>query len=168
VIHGASTQTTEPKAGARTIDGRAHLNLERRDRGTTRGRVGRSDRSRLRRALAVRERARNRLECRGPLRFTTEWEGQIFEQWGTVLSFDEPTSLHYSLFAPRPDVADVPENYFTMTYELKPDGDVTTVTITQADPRVSDQPDSGVEDDDAEIDPVLLAFKDVAESIGSD
>jgi uncharacterized protein YndB with AHSA1/START domain len=102
-----------------------------------------------------------------PIRFTTEWEGQVFEQWGTVLSFDEPSTLHYSLFAPRPDLADAPENYFTMTYELRSAGDTTTVTITQDDPRVSDEPDSADAESD-EANPVLLALRDVAESIGRD
>jgi uncharacterized protein YndB with AHSA1/START domain len=100
------------------------------------------------------------------IRFTTEWEGQVFEQWGTVLSFDEPTKLHYSLFAPQPGLEDTPENYFTMTYELARAGDSTTVTITQEDPRVRDEPDdNGEHASDAES-PVLLALKDVAESIG--
>jgi uncharacterized protein YndB with AHSA1/START domain len=100
-----------------------------------------------------------------PLRFTTEWEGQLFEQWGTVLTFDEPTTVRYSLFAPRPGLADVPENYFTMTYELERDADTTWVTITQDDPRAEDgeRPD----EDDA-TNPVLLALKDVAESIRGD
>lgn len=100
-----------------------------------------------------------------PLRFTTEWEGQVYEQWGTVISFDEPTTLRYSLFAPRPDVADVPENYFTMTYELQRDADMTTVTITQLDPRV--EGDDTQHEDDA-TNPVLLALRDVAESIRDD
>ena len=103
----------------------------------------------------------------GPLRFRTKWEGQIFEQWGTVLSFEESTQLHYSLFAPRPGFADVPENYFTMTYELAHEGDATTATITQSDPRVSDEPD-GAESEGVESNPVLVALKDVAESIGGD
>jgi uncharacterized protein YndB with AHSA1/START domain len=100
----------------------------------------------------------------GPLRFTSEWEGQTFEQWGTVLSFDEETRLDYSLFAPRPGLLDVPENYFTMTYELTHEGDTTTVTITQADPRVGDERDGG-EEGSAEDNPVLRALRDVAESI---
>jgi uncharacterized protein YndB with AHSA1/START domain len=104
----------------------------------------------------------------GPLRFTSEWKGQTFEQWGTVLSFDEPTRLDYSLFAPRPGLADVPENYFTMTYELAYEGDTTTVTITQADPRVDDEPDGGGEDESADDNQVLLALRDVAESIAGD
>jgi len=104
----------------------------------------------------------------GPLRFTTEWEGQTFEQWGTVLSFDEPTKLHYSLFAPRADLVDAPENYFTMTYELTGEGDATKVTITQDDPRVRDESDTADDEDGDEVNPVLLALRDVAESIESD
>jgi uncharacterized protein YndB with AHSA1/START domain len=102
-----------------------------------------------------------------PIRFTTQWQGETFEQWGTVLSFDEPTLVRYSLFAPRPDLADVPENYFTMTYELKGDDDTTTVIITQSDPRVPYASEGGHEHvvDDDEANPVLLALKDVAESI---
>jgi uncharacterized protein YndB with AHSA1/START domain len=100
-----------------------------------------------------------------PIRFTTAWEGQIFEQWGTVLLFDEPTKLKYTLFAPRPDLIDAPENYFTMTYELTQAGDATTVTITQADPRVSDEPDSVIDEDGDEENPVLLALREVAESL---
>lgn len=46
------------------------------------------------------------------IRFKTEWQGQIFEQWGTVLHFEPTSRLKYSLFAPRPDIEDIPENYF--------------------------------------------------------
>src|SRR4051812_39641447 len=52
--------------------------------------------------------------------FRAEWEGQVFEQWGKVLEYLEPVRLRYSLFAPRPDLADRPENYFEMVYSLKP------------------------------------------------
>lgn len=100
-----------------------------------------------------------------PLRFTTEWEGQVYEQWGTVITFDRPSTVRYSLFAPRPGLADLPENYFTMTYELELDGDATMVTITQADPRAEDE--SLPQEDDA-TNPVLRALKDVAESIRVD
>ncbi|MEF2977559.1 SRPBCC domain-containing protein [Subtercola sp. YIM 133946] len=73
----------------------------------------------------------------GPIRFVSEWEGQRFEQWGTVLSVDSGRSLAYTLFAPRPDLADAPENYFTMTYTLEPapSGSGTRITIVQDDPR---------------------------------
>lgn len=48
------------------------------------------------------------------IRFASEGEDQTFEQWGTVLAFDPPSQLRYSLFAPRPDLEDRLENYFTM------------------------------------------------------
>lgn len=96
-----------------------------------------------------------------PIRFTSEWEGQIFEQWGTVLEVDPPVMLRYSLFAPRPDLVDRAENYFTMTYTLAEDAGATILTITQEDPR----PGTGEPDESAEADnPVLAALKGVAES----
>jgi len=101
----------------------------------------------------------------GPIRFSTQWQGETYEQWGTVLAFDEPTLVRYSLYAPRPDLVDVPENYFTMTYELKGEVDTTTVIITQSDPRVPSASEGEHDEDSNEANPVLLALKDVAESI---
>src|SRR6476620_9368974 len=54
----------------------------------------------------------------GTIRFRTEWEGKVFEQWGNVQEVIPNKSLRYSLFAPRPGLEDRPENYFTMHYEL--------------------------------------------------
>ncbi len=45
-----------------------------------------------------------------PIRFVSEWRGQTVEQWGTVRHVGAPIRLPYSLFAPRPDLADEPEN----------------------------------------------------------
>jgi hypothetical protein len=44
------------------------------------------------------------------IRFRTKWEGNVYEQWGTVLEFAPYHSLRYSLFAPRPGLEDTPEN----------------------------------------------------------
>jgi uncharacterized protein YndB with AHSA1/START domain len=96
-----------------------------------------------------------------PIRFTSEWEGQTFEQWGVVLEVEAPARLRYSLFAPRPDLEDRPENYFTMTYTLAEDASATNLTITQEDPRPgAGEPDEGEEADN----PVLAALKSLAES----
>jgi uncharacterized protein YndB with AHSA1/START domain len=100
----------------------------------------------------------------GPIRFTTEWDGQTFEQWGRVLTFDEPNKLSYSLFAPRPELEDRAENYFTMTYELTDGDGVTVLTITQEDPRPSDE----LDDESNDENPVLIALKGVAESLEYD
>jgi uncharacterized protein YndB with AHSA1/START domain len=97
-----------------------------------------------------------------PIRFSAEWQGQAFEQWGTVLDFEAPTRLGYSLFAPRPGVEDVAQNYFTMTYELSDEPSGTSVTFTHQDPRES----AGAEVESEDEIPVLVALKSVAESLG--
>ncbi|GGF16577.1 SRPBCC family protein [Subtercola lobariae] len=94
----------------------------------------------------------------GPIRFISEWEGQRFEQWGTVLEFSPAQSLKYTLFAPRADLADVPENYFVMTYTLTRSGDSTRITIVQEDPRPSEGGDDlfeGAGDDGDEFEDEL-------------
>jgi len=70
-----------------------------------------------------------------PITFRNEWNGQVFEQRGTVLEFVPGSRVKYSLFFPRPDLQDVPENHFFMIYELKERSGVTTVLFRQEDPR---------------------------------
>jgi uncharacterized protein YndB with AHSA1/START domain len=95
--------------------------------------------------------------------FRSEWDGQVFEQWGTVLEYREPNRLRYSLFAPRPNLVDSPENYFEMIYTLEPCEGGTLVTISQHDPRPAEgEPEAETPD---EANPVLLALKAVAESL---
>ena len=96
-----------------------------------------------------------------PIRFSAEWQGQTFEQWGTVLEFDAPNRLRFSLFAPRPGLEDRLENYFTMTYELTDVTGGTRVTFIHEDPRELD----GIENNVDEDDPVLTALRDVAETL---
>jgi uncharacterized protein YndB with AHSA1/START domain len=72
-----------------------------------------------------------------PIVFRSEWNGQIFEQKGTVLEFTPGSRLKYSLFFPGPGVQDIPENYFFMTYELTESGGLTSVLFRQEDPRPS-------------------------------
>jgi len=70
-----------------------------------------------------------------PLVFRNEWNGQTFEQKGTVIEFVPESRLKYSLFFPHADLQDVPENYFFMTYELTESNGFTSVLIRQEDPR---------------------------------
>ncbi len=74
-----------------------------------------------------------------PIVFRNEWSGQVFEQKGTVLEFMPEARLKYSLFFPRPDLQDIPENYFFMTYELTEGDGYTSLLIRQEDPRPSQQ-----------------------------
>jgi uncharacterized protein YndB with AHSA1/START domain len=69
------------------------------------------------------------------IRFRAEWEGKIFEQWGKVLEIIPHKILKYSLFAPRPNLEDKPENYFTMTHILTKEGGKIKLEIIQEDNR---------------------------------
>lgn len=94
------------------------------------------------------------------IKFMTESEGKIFEQWGTVLEFNPTTKLRYSLFAPRPDLEDKPENYFTMVYSLTSAGKQTKLEIIQED----DRPNAVQEEEQGEENPILNMLKQVAET----
>ncbi|HET9059963.1 MAG TPA: GNAT family N-acetyltransferase [Acidimicrobiales bacterium] len=98
-----------------------------------------------------------------PIRFTSQWEGQVFEQWRTVVDVGAPSRLTYSLFAPGRGLEDKPENYFTMTYILDEDRGVITLTIVKEDPRPGAE---GTHDGD-DGNPVLTMLKSLAESVVS-
>src|SRR3954468_15917396 len=67
--------------------------------------------------------------------FRNEWNGQVFEQKGAVLEFLPHSRVKYSLFVPRPDLQDISEHRFFMTYELAESGGATTLVVRQEDPR---------------------------------
>ena len=94
------------------------------------------------------------------IRFRTEWEGQIFEQWGKVLEIVPQKLIRYSLFAPRPDLEDIPENYFVMNYILSEENGCIRLDIIQEDNRqgaVQEAPQG-------EENPVLSTLKTLIES----
>jgi uncharacterized protein YndB with AHSA1/START domain len=99
-------------------------------------------------------------EVSSKIKFVTEWEGKLFEQWGTVLEFTPATKLRYSLFAPRPDLEDKPENYFNMAYSLTAEAGQTKLEIIQEDNRTN----AVQEDEQGEENPVLNMLKQVAET----
>ena len=92
--------------------------------------------------------------------FRNEWNGQVFEQKGTVLEFIPGSRLRYSLFFPSPDVQDIPENYFFMTYELTESGGLTSVLFRQEDPRPSPPNASSGGDDGPDV---LSSLKELVE-----
>ncbi|AZN41622.1 SRPBCC family protein [Paenibacillus albus] len=99
------------------------------------------------------------------IRFRAVWEANVYEQWGKVLEFSPCHSLSYSLFAPRPDLEDKPENYFKMNYILSEDKEGTLLTIEQYDNRPGSEvtnSDSEVEDDGQSV---LSLLKRLAESM---
>ncbi len=94
-----------------------------------------------------------------PIVFRNEWNGQVFEQKGTVLEFIPESRLKYSLFFPRPDLQDSPEQCFFMTYALSKGDGATSLLIRQEDPRPS-PPDESVGDEGPNV---LSALKELVE-----
>jgi len=94
------------------------------------------------------------------IRFKTEWEGKIFEQWGKVLDIRQNELIKYSLFSPRPDLEDKPENYFVMSYVLTADSGQTKLEIIQEDNR----PNAIQEEPQGEGNPILKSLKEIAET----
>lgn len=92
--------------------------------------------------------------------FRNEWDGHVFEQKGTVLEFVPESHLKYSLFFPRADLRDTPENYFFMTYELTESAAVTSLLIRQEDPRPSPPNASSGGDDGPDV---LAYLKELVE-----
>jgi uncharacterized protein YndB with AHSA1/START domain len=92
--------------------------------------------------------------------FRNEWNGQVFEQKGTVLEFSPESRLRYSLFFPAPGVQEIPENAFFMTYELAEIDGATSLLVRQEDPRPS-QP--GESSGGGEGPDVLSSLKELVE-----
>jgi uncharacterized protein YndB with AHSA1/START domain len=93
------------------------------------------------------------------IRFRTVWQETIFEQWGTVLEFQPKNLIRYSLFVPRPNLEDKPENYFTMTYRLTENSNSVSLEIIRED----DRPGAIQEGVQGEDNPILAELKKVAE-----
>ncbi len=94
------------------------------------------------------------------IKFKTEWEGKVFEQWGEVLEMRPNELVKYRLFAPRPDLEDKPENYLIMTYVLTQQDGHTQLEIIQEDNR----PNAVQEEPQGEENPVLKSLKELAEA----
>jgi len=94
------------------------------------------------------------------IRFRSEWEGQVFEQWGKILEVVPYKLIRYTLFAPRPDLEDKPENYFVMNYILAEEKKCIRLDIIQEDNR----PGAIQEEPQGEENPVLSTIKAIIES----
>jgi len=99
-------------------------------------------------------------EIGSDIKFRTEWDGKVFEQWGKVLEVRPNELVKYSLFAPGPDLEDKPENYFLMSYVLTQQDGQTQLEIIQEDNR----PNAVQEKPQGEENPVLKSLKLLAES----
>ncbi|MFL6548469.1 MAG: SRPBCC family protein [Povalibacter sp.] len=93
--------------------------------------------------------------------FRNEWNGQVFEQKGTVLEFSPESRLKYSLFFPRPDLQEIPEHSFFMTYELAESNGITSLLVRQEDPRPSQPDESSGGDDGPDVFSLLKELVEV-------
>jgi uncharacterized protein YndB with AHSA1/START domain len=60
------------------------------------------------------------------------WQGRDYEDRGTILDLQEGHLIRYSHFSPLSGLADMPENYHTVTVELSSAGEMSTrVSLTQ-------------------------------------
>ena len=100
-------------------------------------------------------------EVNSDIRFRTEWQGKIFEQWGQVLEFKPFYLIRYSLFAPAPGREDIAENYFEMIYKLTPENGLIKLDIIQENNR----PGAVQEDPQGAENPLLQTLKSLAESM---
>ncbi|MEZ5072103.1 MAG: SRPBCC family protein [Bacteroidales bacterium] len=68
----------------------------------------------------------------GPIVFQGEWEGQAYKDSGEVLEYEHNRKLAYSYLSTWSGKEDKPENYLWVSYEVKPGGNKTEVTIQQS------------------------------------
>jgi len=97
----------------------------------------------------------------GPITWSGEWQGRVYQDKGTVLVFLPQRRLRTTHWSPLGGSADTPENYHTVTYDLAGEGSRTTLTLTQDNNATQAEADAMAENNWG---PVLQALKAVAES----
>ena len=66
-----------------------------------------------------------------PITYKGEWEGKTYEDKGKVLQIEKEKLLVSTFWSSLSGLADIPENYKTVRYELSADDKGTRLTITQ-------------------------------------
>ena len=66
-----------------------------------------------------------------PLIFKGEWEGLYYEDKGTILEMVPNKIFRYTYWSSMSGIEDKPENYVTITYDLKEEKNKTKLTIPQ-------------------------------------
>jgi uncharacterized protein YndB with AHSA1/START domain len=66
-----------------------------------------------------------------PIAWKGEWQGNAYEDKGTVLAFEPNQLLKITHWSPMGGSEDKPENYHTVTYELAERDGETTLTLMQ-------------------------------------
>jgi uncharacterized protein YndB with AHSA1/START domain len=69
------------------------------------------------------------------------WEGKAYEDKGKVLQVEPGKLLVSTFWSSLSGTPDVPENYQTVRYELSPDGNGTSLTLTQDNNKSQEEAD---------------------------
>ncbi len=95
-----------------------------------------------------------------PITWSGEYDGTKYHDHGTILEAVPGDRLVHTHFSPLSGRQDVPENYHTLTWALRPDGEGTTVTLSQDNNHSYDE----VEHSERNWQQVLEGLKTVVES----
>lgn len=111
--------------------------------------------------MAIWKRTQHQLGRRNTNLFPYRMGCKVLEQWGEVLEVHPLELIKYSLFAPRPDLEDKPENYFIMHYIIEKEKGETKLQIIQEDNR----PGAVQMEEQGEENPTLKMLKELAEAV---
>ena len=92
--------------------------------------------------------------------WTGEWQGQSYEDKGTVLAVEPERLLKTTHWSPMGGSQDEPENYHTITYELAEQGGKTILALTQDNNATQEEADKMAENNWG---PMLQGLKETAE-----
>jgi uncharacterized protein YndB with AHSA1/START domain len=67
-----------------------------------------------------------------PITYSGLWEGRAYKDKGKIIEIEEEKKLRHTHWSSLSGLSDAPENYFTVMYELKPNGNRTSLTVTQS------------------------------------
>ena len=99
-----------------------------------------------------------------PLLWKGAADGKLYVK-GNIVSVDAPHHLAYTVIDPNSTIADIPENYLTMTYSLKQrDGNASVLEIAQGDFTTVANGEQRYNDTVGGDDFILMAIKKIAES----
>jgi len=63
--------------------------------------------------------------------FRGSWKGKLYEDKGTIQTFDREMRLAYTHWSPLSGMEDKPENYHVVSFDLRPVNGGTEVVLTQ-------------------------------------
>jgi len=67
-----------------------------------------------------------------PIHMKGEFQGKRFHDKGAIIAVEPQKRLSFSHWSPLSGVADAPENYHVVNFDLAPRGNDTVVTLTQS------------------------------------